>query len=881
MYLTSVSNHIDADHLSVYLNKMYFNNPNHPPNTQARDQGRMTSFSFVSDESPPSALRYQALRFQITIIFAVEFLDRSTWDLPAFNDKPPIKVHRRICDVVNCPGKTGETVMQVLEKQWERLGLSKYDCVAGTGDGGGENEGTSGVHSLLERTVPDYVRRRCLSHLPWRVADQVLAALGDDHRKTKAIASYLHEGGTWNRFKAIAVTPLDDGGLGLFRDASPEYAMVFGTGSPTNIDERPDTTCAVLQWVNERHVVLAKLAAHDITTRNMAGSYNNLARESLTSKTDHVTRRITYVILKKCLFMYYYIEGKEHVARHVGMDELFERAGQIIVSTKPDHHVLGFLGLTAPELRAAGMTSQTHWAEVAVRTAEGLTDAEKDGLLAPVIALCDKLVLRAHSHLLLTSKNVLRSTWSAARVLATNAGAAQIAANALLWAPSVGLMRLRPDQLTDFENALLNNEAVFAQLQHFAARAEPVRVWQADGKYAALFVFLADRFCGAPDHVLDAESVHAQWQYLQGGRHAIKFKMLNAVLKLRHYHFTHGKIPAFEAMVDYLDHVSASRAARYAALVTAGDVAVNFVHDQPYRERFNLRGMDAAMLRAIGADDGADESGPDKSVDVQFANYCRFLFEPHHLYQFANLAGPTKFVYITENKSIQYRDKPKADQAIGRHICLVFYEPIADDIEIDEYVSPDEVVIVPCAGDRLQLNIQQMTLAEMCLAAGYYPTDIGPNFSERDVEKLHESRVLNHGIVHIESRRHLAGGWVRIAKPSSAIDIEQHAFATRTAEGYDGLTKMALARALQRRDGFSDIVRERILNLNWTTLKDAIEAKPVAIVALAKAIAPAPVVAKAAAKVVAKAAAKVVAKPKAKVVAKPKAKGAAKAKPKI
>jgi hypothetical protein len=162
-----------------------------------------------------------------------------------------------------------------------------------------------------------------------------------------------------------------------------------------------------------------------------------------------------------------------------------------------------------------------------------------------------------------------------------------------------------------------------------------------------------------------------------------------------------------------------------------------------------------------------------------------------------------------------------------------------------------------------------MTLAEMCVAAGYYPTDIGPDFSERDVEKLHEGRLLNHGIVHIESRRHIAGGWARIAKPSSAVDIEQHSFAMRTAEGYDGLTKMALARALQLRDGFSDIVRERVLNLNWVTLKDAIEAKPVAIVAVAKAVAPAPVVAKAAAKVVAKPKANVVAKPKAKAKAKP------------
>ena len=393
----------------------------------------------------------------------------------------------------------------------------------------------------------------------------------------------------------------------------------------------------------------------------------------------------------------------------------------------------------------------------------------------------------------------------------------------------------------------------------------------------ALFAFLANRFCGAPDHVLDSESVHAQWQYLQSGRRAIKFKLMNALLKLRHHHFIHGRIPAFDKMIDYLDHVSEARHARYTALVNAGDVAPQFIHDQPYRERFNLRGMDAAVLRALNADDAADESAAEVRGDTQFSNYVRFLFEPHNLYQFANLPGPTKFVYITENKSMQYRDKPKADQAIGRDLCLVFYEPMAADIELGAFVDSDEVVVVPCGGDTLQLYVQQMTLAELCVAAGYHPSDIAPDFSERDVEKLHEGRVLNHGIVHIDSRRHIDGGWVRIVRPSSAVDIEQHAFAMRTADGYDGLTKMALAPALQLRDGFTDIVRERVFQLTWMTLKDAIETRPAAVAAVAKAAGvaamPPPVAA------IAKAA-PAAAMPKAKGAVKAKAKGAAKPKAK-
>ena len=88
-----------------------------------------------------------------------------------------------MCDLANCVGKTGTDVLGVLVQQWARFGLYKSDCVAGVGDGGGENEGVGGIHTLLEREMPDYVRRRCFGHLPWRVADQGLDAMGGAARQ--------------------------------------------------------------------------------------------------------------------------------------------------------------------------------------------------------------------------------------------------------------------------------------------------------------------------------------------------------------------------------------------------------------------------------------------------------------------------------------------------------------------------------------------------------------------------------------------------------------------------------------------------------------------------------------------------------------------------
>ena len=137
----------------------------------------------MTDESPAAALRYQGLRFQITINYFVRFLPLEEWEDALFDEKPPCTRHKRLCGVMSCSGKKGADLLDVVAKQWQRLGCYKEDCVGGTGDAGGENEGAEGLHALLEEAKPDYVRRRCLAHLPWRCADQVLNAIGDHHEK--------------------------------------------------------------------------------------------------------------------------------------------------------------------------------------------------------------------------------------------------------------------------------------------------------------------------------------------------------------------------------------------------------------------------------------------------------------------------------------------------------------------------------------------------------------------------------------------------------------------------------------------------------------------------------------------------------------------------
>ena len=171
--------------------------------------------AIASDESPPSQPRYGGYRFQITCVYVPRLEPQETWE--SF-DKPPISSCCLLADICHAPGKDGATVSRVIDKQIARFGCSRYDCVSGTGDGGGENEGqTSGVHHNMEGSVPGYVRRRCLGHISWTVTKAVTEEL-KDHDLTKRLCVYFGEGGTWRRLQILATTPVLEGGLGLMEE---------------------------------------------------------------------------------------------------------------------------------------------------------------------------------------------------------------------------------------------------------------------------------------------------------------------------------------------------------------------------------------------------------------------------------------------------------------------------------------------------------------------------------------------------------------------------------------------------------------------------------------------------------------------------------------
>lgn len=307
---------------------------------EAFETSMVTGYSFITDESPPEKPRYCGLRFQITFVYLLFYRPVHDWESKDWDSAYPFVRHRYMCDIMHAPGKTGADTLKVIDKQTSSLGLNRFQCVNGVGDGGGENEGSAGVHALLELDNHSYVRRRCFGHLPWRVADAGLDAMGDRHKKLLAISAHLRDGTTWTRCKALAVQTVSTGGLALLEDGSSEFHALFSVGPPRVLDERPETAWLFLAWLLPRQHHLSTLLLADQNLRNLSSRHAILATASMQSPSDCVCRFVDYIMLHKALYLFHRIKVKPYIADSddISFADLVERACQTIMSCELDEN---------------------------------------------------------------------------------------------------------------------------------------------------------------------------------------------------------------------------------------------------------------------------------------------------------------------------------------------------------------------------------------------------------------------------------------------------------------------------------------------------------------------------------------------------------------
>ena len=95
---------------------------------EARSSGRMSGFSWTSDESPEKYLRRNGIRLQITWAYVLLYKERHTWDQEEHRRKMPVMRRQYLLDLCNCYGKRGVDVFNILELQLQRIGLFRRQC---------------------------------------------------------------------------------------------------------------------------------------------------------------------------------------------------------------------------------------------------------------------------------------------------------------------------------------------------------------------------------------------------------------------------------------------------------------------------------------------------------------------------------------------------------------------------------------------------------------------------------------------------------------------------------------------------------------------------------------------------------------------------------
>jgi hypothetical protein len=353
--------------------------------------------------------------------------------------------------------------------------------------------------------------------------------------------------------------------------------------------------------------------------------------------------------------------------------------------------------------------------------------------------------------------------------------------------------------MSRYEKCFADDDTLMNQLGCFVDDEGECCVWHRSGRYKDLFCFLAARFLSAPDSVLACEGVHAKWKWLTTVKRNIKFKTLNALLKLFDYHQAMGTLPDADDVLPHLLDVSAAHRAELAG--TAAGMSLGSRSDYIYRERFNLRACDVDIVKEVAlALKPADAQTP----VVAWGFYVRFLFQPQRVYQFRNLTDDL-YLYIAANKSFAGRDAPATDHAVGRPLSVCWLRRETDGV-VDSALGGDLVVSVD-DGDANVLPLTHCTVAEISRAAGFYPPVL-TDATERSVELLHERHFLEHNLVTYDSvrARTQACPWAFSLVPDSdAADIEDAFFEDRE---FQGITKMAMARVLQLRHGLSSDERD-------------------------------------------------------------------------
>ena len=213
---------------------------------------------------------------------------------------------------------------------------------------------------------------------------------------------------TWWQMQCIAVHPLADGGLGLFREGSREFRAVFSQMLGTIVEDRPESVMNFLRFLRGREKTLALCAAKDVVARDLKqGAY--MAAEALANVAGRVERSIMAELLHRSLHLERQGNLTRYIATSTRLSDLLDKACKVLFERAATSSPLERFGVTPPQMPS--WRART-WVEVAVRL-EYPDEAEFQRHLPQLNAFHLRVAGRMEAHLKLRGENVLRTPWLA------------------------------------------------------------------------------------------------------------------------------------------------------------------------------------------------------------------------------------------------------------------------------------------------------------------------------------------------------------------------------------------------------------------------------------------------------------------------------------
>ena len=404
------------------------------------------------------------------------------------------------------------------------------------------------------------------------------------------LASYLAEGITWRRLRAIGTKPPEEGGLALFADGSPECHRIFHQAPPTIVQTRPQTDMEFLKFLRGKEETLHRLCLQDLRQRKLSEKTQK-AVASLAFVTQNIQRSILAEILHRTHYLMFWNQRHPHLALESTMESVMARASEIILDLSIDNDTLMRFQTSQEHLDAEGWQPKS-WVELLVLlVVRDRPSAE--ARLQEALEFHREMSDKASAHLQLIAENLTRTHWQAAALLHKNAEAAQAAAQSLMR----HIASTSPQNRSLFEHYLFEDDLKWTELVQFARARPAVRLWHGRGAFGNLFKWLATLFLVSPDHVLDCERVHARWQWLVAQRRSLLLPSLNAILKVTHYLDRHdGNLPPHDNLQPHLEAAAQEFNWDLGRIQDDENIARGWRHQMLFRDRFNLGAEDFNLV---------------------------------------------------------------------------------------------------------------------------------------------------------------------------------------------------------------------------------------------------------------------------------------------